>query len=309
MALDFRYYDMPQQEPILLFTGQSWVRPYGIETGDQLHFHNIIEIGVCRQGDGRMLYHGGTKPYRTGMISVIPRNIPHSTKSNNGELNAWEYIFLDEEEYLHRAYGDNPAFLEDVRENLNAGCQLFDADSCPDIAYALEQIFRVGADLSMTYASALLQADILEALLLLAQNNKGKKSLVREASIGASNAAILQSLRYIEAHSAEPLRVRDLATQAGMSETLYRETFEQNMNMTPLDYVNMTRVRNACQLLLNRMLSMEEIAEQVGYTTPSTFNRNFRKFTGYSALQWRKMHANQVSQGMGLKITAHRGWE
>ena len=44
--IQFRYYEIPQDEPCLALLGEAWVRPYG-DGIDCLHFHNYMEIGFC----------------------------------------------------------------------------------------------------------------------------------------------------------------------------------------------------------------------------------------------------------------------
>ena len=105
-SMQFRYYDPPQKEHCLALLGQSWVREYsnGI---DYLHFHNLMEIGYCRQGNGILVLNDRCLPYESGMISVIPRNYPHSTNSEVGTTSSWEYLFLDPEEMLREVYPDS----------------------------------------------------------------------------------------------------------------------------------------------------------------------------------------------------------
>ncbi len=35
--IEFRYYEIPQNEPCMALLGEAWIRPYGM---DSLHFHN-----------------------------------------------------------------------------------------------------------------------------------------------------------------------------------------------------------------------------------------------------------------------------
>ena len=62
------------------------------------------------------------------------------------------------------------------------------------------------------------------------------------------------ALRYVEEHYREPLhaeqlRVGDLAAVCGLSETHFRRLFQKNMQLTPMEYVNKVRIREACRLM------------------------------------------------------------
>ena len=82
-TIDFRFYDMPQRDPVLVFSGEKWKRVYG-EGAPNLHFHNILEIGICREGSGRMIYENEERPYEAGALSLIPANCPHNTLNEPG---------------------------------------------------------------------------------------------------------------------------------------------------------------------------------------------------------------------------------
>lgn len=104
--VELRYYDTPQKEGVLVLTGEEWVREYGSGI-DYLHFHNLMEIGICRDGVGEMVLDQETVPFAPGMISVIPRNYPHTTNSKPGTTGYWEYLFLDPGTLLREHFGEN----------------------------------------------------------------------------------------------------------------------------------------------------------------------------------------------------------
>jgi hypothetical protein len=123
--VELRYYDIPQKEGVLALLGENWVRSYG-DGIDYLHFHNLLEIGVCRSGTGELVLDSRIVPYGPDMISVIPKNYPHTTNSTPGTESAWEYLFLEPGMLMKEYYGENEAafrrFLELTgREALFAG--------------------------------------------------------------------------------------------------------------------------------------------------------------------------------------------
>ena len=93
-----------------------------------------------------------------------------------------------------------------------------------------------------------------------------------------------------------------------MSETHFRRVFQEKMNMTPIEYVNFVRIKKACELIDKTDISMEDIAEKVGFITPSTFNRNFRRIIGTSPYQWKKRPDNHEGKLQEYKISALKGW-
>ena len=59
------------------------------------------------------------------------------------------------------------------------------------------------------------------------------------------------------------------------------------MNMSPMDYINLMRVQKACDIMKKTNDSMDVVAQKVGFTTTSTFNRNFKKYLNTSPYQWK----------------------
>ena len=54
-SIEYRYYEIGQDEYVLALFGESWIRDYGRDV-EGLHFHNLMEIGVCHEGHGEMGY-------------------------------------------------------------------------------------------------------------------------------------------------------------------------------------------------------------------------------------------------------------
>ncbi len=80
------------------------------------------------------------------------------------------------------------------------------------------------------------------------------------------------------------------------------------MNMSPLEYINLVRVQTACNYLKNTDESIIDIANKCGFTTPSTFNRNFRQVTGVSPSEWRRRPENYEQQLLKSWIHSEQGW-
>lgn len=305
--LDFRYYDMPQDDPVIIFTGDSWKREYGKEYPDQLHFHNIIEIGVCHAGTGKMRYMKEEKSFGPDMISIIPRNVPHNTLSDPDTVSFWEYIFVDEEVYLNRIFRNNRLMRDKALTSINTRYILTENSRQPEMAGTILQILGESQG-KKPYAHELIHAGICSLLLLIARASESLEAADPGGNQGSIDQSIMASIQYIDVHYADDITIGDLAGQANISESHFRRLFTAYMNMTPVDYINMIRIRKTCTLLVQTNDSVERVAEMVGYTTPSTFNRNFRKLTGASPYQWKKQNRTNPDMDMELKVTAHRGW-
>ncbi len=79
--------------------------------------------------------------------------------------------------------------------------------------------------------------------------------------------------------------------------------------MKPADYLNMIRIENACELLKQTDLTIEQICFKVGYPIPSTFNRNFKSITGTTPHKYREHGKYLIPDNDVFNVTAKKGWE
>lgn len=117
--ISYRYYELPEGELVQAITGDDWVCTYGTYAED-VHFHNVMEIGICRWGQGFMVLEDRRIDYTDGAITVVPANCLHTTLSKDKSLNSWEYLFFDPQGILNSAFPNDPLFVETVLHRLSS---------------------------------------------------------------------------------------------------------------------------------------------------------------------------------------------
>lgn len=113
---------------------------------------------------------------------------------------------------------------------------------------------------------------------------------------------------YISDHYMEPIRVEQLAKYSHLSETHFRRVFTEYMHMGPLEYINTVRIRTACEHLKKTGEPVADIAHKCGFTTNSTFNRNFKQMMGVTPVEWRKRPENYEQRLLNYEIHTEKGW-
>jgi araC-type DNA-binding domain-containing proteins len=106
----------------------------------------------------------------------------------------------------------------------------------------------------------------------------------------------------------EPIRVEQLAKYSHLSETHFRRVFTEYMHMGPLEYINTVRIRTACEHLKKTEEPVADIAHKCGFTTNSTFNRNFKQMMGVTPVEWRKRPENYEQRLLNYEIHTEKGW-
>lgn len=303
--MQLRFYEQPESGNVLALYGDEWRRYYG-EGADTLHFHNLMELGCCREGEGTLLLDERELRYGPGMISIIPHNYPHTTISDDGTLSLWEYLFFEPEHTLRELYPGNQARRTQILQRVNHNAFLLAPGADTAIARTAETILDLVREKKEFYQECV--RNQLTSLVLLIARLNPKQSIQEIKKLDASGEQILPALYYIERRYMEPIRIEDLAKLCNMSETNFRRVFRAATNLKPLDYLNTVRVQNACSMIRSSSDSMKDIAVKAGFGTVSTFNRDFKKILGISPCQWKKNPEHYEEKLLHYHISALRGW-
>lgn len=300
---EFRFYEIPQDEPVLALMGNKWIQVYGENINNQ-HFHNLLEIGICHYGDGDLVLEDEFYRFSPGMVSCIPANYLHVTRSDQGIPAFWEYLFIDPEEILKLCGKRSAQEMREILEAINSNAFFIHVEEHPIIISMVRAIFDEMQQKNEFYQECV--RGMVYALLFEIARFNGRKTSA--SNIKATGLQLERAIEYVEKNYQNNFKILDLATECHMSETHFRRIFQEKMNMTPIEYVNFVRVKKACELIDKTDISMEEVAERVGFVTPSTFNRNFRRIIGTSPYQWKKRPDNHEGKLLDYKISALKGW-
>ncbi len=95
---------------------------------------------------------------------------------------------------------------------------------------------------------------------------------------------------YVDDHLQGRVRLSDMAGLTGLSPGHFAKKLQRSIGLTAPAFVNHRRVRRA-MLLLGDDLPLGRIADDLGFSSQSHFNRVFAKLTGLTPLKARKMLA------------------
>lgn len=319
-TIEFRFYEIPEGESALALYGDKWKRLYGI--GEKyLHFHNLFEVGYCHYGHGILVLDEKKAVYETGALSAIPAHFPHTTFSEKEDY--WEYLFIDPASLLLEMYPDNSAKQLAVLEALNESPSLSDVTQNQEISLTVKKILdeiRKGRDTHRETTRYLLKVFLLELLRLKEAEKEAAAKAVAEAAEkkktrrkrkeveNVSIAQIRPALHFIDVNYASEIKAQDLAAQCSLSETHMRRLFVDYVNLPPMDYVNLVRIQKACELMRRTDYPMDQVASECGFSTTSTFNRNFRKYMNTSPYHWKRAKTNYQSRLQDYNVLPLEGW-
>ena len=101
------------------------------------------------------------------------------------------------------------------------------------------------------------------------------------------NEQMKQMMIYIHERYQHRIRVEEMAEAAHISKRGCFRLFQENLHMTPVEYIQSYRLQIACQMLAKGEESITEIANQCGFGSSSYFGKLFRERFGRTPLEYR----------------------
>ncbi|MEL6671202.1 MAG: AraC family transcriptional regulator [Bacteroidota bacterium] len=98
-------------------------------------------------------------------------------------------------------------------------------------------------------------------------------------------------LIYLSTNFRQPLKMKELAEMANLSEYHFYRVFKQETQFTPQKYVEQLRLEHAAHtLVLNPDMKKTHLAFDTGFQSPSSFTRSFTKYFGRSPSEFLRRH-------------------
>ena len=101
---------------------------------------------------------------------------------------------------------------------------------------------------------------------------------------------ITDAKRYIQQHYQEALRLEDVSSAVGFNATYFSTLFKKETGQNFMDYLTDLRIGKAKELLSGDDLSVQDVAEMVGYRDLKYFSKLFKKVTGVSPSDYKKLY-------------------
>lgn len=258
-----------------------------VDAPSALHFHKQIELGLCSTGRGIFYIHDEIYPFGAGDISVIYPGESHIAQSARTALSDWLFLTVDVEVLLG-AWRDYPTLRSLVFCPPGSGHILSAAENAQILPY-LRRIISLYQDDSRTHAEKRGQYEALFACILY------ESAAWEQRAVNASGTEyfaeqmqqIYPAVQYILNHYAEDVQTEQLCECCRLSPVHLRRLFATIVGVSPIAFLHKIRISHASGALTDSSLSVLQIAEQCGYASLSSFNRQFQKWMHRSPTEYR----------------------
>ena len=249
--------------------------------------HSAFEIVLILSGEQESIIDQHAYILKENDILLVPPGILHENRcfSNQGMTYFVAHFDIDDPALRYSMikngrliYPHNTSENSSLRLILNEWIFLYDKKN----TYSLSDRF-----LSLEILSRL-----MTTLAKISEENKENKGSMQALSIARSIAETIQhnfnSFFLNENRDKNLLLIKNIYREINISMSYGLEVFKEIYGISPKEYLDRLKFKEAKRLIRNPNISIEFISEQVGYSNVAHFSRQFKKWAGVSPKIYRQ---------------------
>ena len=230
--------------------------------------YHLPQILYCTKGSGVLQADGKSFDVPAGTGVFLPANCPH------------RYYPTDDEWDVHWVVPDGYA-VSDMLSYF--GLEKTEVFSIGDIALIEHFFSRMHEAIRGDHINGNLRASgYLYSFLIEIARQKNTS-----ARVVTSNRAITAAVDHINNCYESKITMEDLCSAAGLSKQQLCRLFNRYLNARPMEYVAKRRIQASKELLSSTDMSVEDIAEKVGFCSGSYFCKLFTRYEGMTPTRFR----------------------
>jgi len=260
------------------------------------HYHNHYEIYYLLSGERYYFIKDRSYHVKSGDIVLINKNDLHHT-SNANDLCHEKIMIYFKEEYIRNLF--NPTMLINLfsifeHKNHIIRLNITDQELVQRLLLKLLDEYNSfkssGEEFEEYKQEKLFHLKIMltEFLYILKKIRKNQKEDFKHTS--PLHKTISDIAQYITQNYEGNIKLTSIANDFSLNPCYLSSMFKEITGFSLIEYLNLTRIKEAKNLLNHSDLNITEISERVGFNTLSHFGRTFKKYNNISPSQYRKIH-------------------
>ena len=262
-------------------TKQLYITHIGYYPKAQYHFRERTNgtaeniFIYCEDGSGWVEYKGERHQLNANQAFMLPANEAHLYGS--GHSNPWSI-------YWFHFRGENvPLFSSIIGKKIN----LADSDKSryKDRFLLFEEMYQ---NLALGYSPENLEYVSYCLMYFLASIKYLNQ--YREIKNVKETDSIQKSILYMKEHLEDRITLKEIAYNAGYSQSRFNSLFTEKTSYSPMVYYNQLKIQRACSYLQFSDLKLKEIAFRLGYYDPFHFSKAFKQEMEITPKEYRKRY-------------------
>lgn len=249
---------------------------------DKLHQHSEIQIMLILKSEGTLIAGDYVGRFEPGDVYIIGSEQAHAFRNDDiyylstNKLKAHSYSLYFDENYVGESFWqlDEMEAVRNFAKRADRGLKVT-GKSKKAVIDLIQQIPQLkGIERLLSF---------LHILNHLANTKELKPLSVSSHNPDYSNKEgkrMNEILQFTFRESYRKIYIDEVADVANLSTEAFCRYFKLRTRKTYTSFLNEVRISNACKLIIQKDISMQEICHESGFSNLSNFNRIFKKVTG-----------------------------
>lgn len=252
-----------------------------------LHKHDAFELNFVEHCKGcRRIVGDSMEVLGEYDLALIGCNLEHVWEQHEGKSELIHEITIQIPADFFPDSLKRRRVMQPIAEMLDSA-QFGIAFGMKGIMTVYERLITV-TNSEANFRSTQLLLDILYDLAESEDYHRLSSSHYSHAEVPVTSRRIQKIKDYIDSHYSEEVRMESLSALIGMTPNALSRFFKQRTNRSISNYINEVRISQSTNLLVDSMLSIQEISFRCGFNTISNFNRKFKEIKGMTPKEFRE---------------------
>lgn len=246
------------------------------------HTHHFTELFYVVSGNGIFHVENDLIPVKPNDLMIINPHVEHTEKTMT--KNPMEYIVFGVDGLAFSYHGRQ----ENIRKNFSHYSYTTSQNRLVDYSRLMLEEFREKKPGYDMVCQGILQ------VLLVFISRELDLSIISDSTFQISKECALAK-RYIDSNYAQNITLDTLAEITHINKYYLAHSFAACIGQSPISYLSARRLQASKELLISTNHSIAQIASSTGFSSQSYFSQIFKKSTGMTPQQYRKMHTGSAS--------------
>ncbi|MBE7043399.1 MAG: helix-turn-helix domain-containing protein [Ruminococcaceae bacterium] len=266
-----------------------------------MHKHNFIEIAYVISGSAHHFMDNINYEVRKGDLVIVNYGVPHAfvpIKDTEEDFSTYDLLFTTDffeitsiDSYDFSALASSYLFysLFADGEPLNHSLNLI-RSGAKDFGELFRKIYDEYIGRQSGFMN-MIRAYLIQIITQIFREIDHKTDVT---STNEQKSVVNKAIDYMKQNYNTPINLDNLVADIFLSKDYFRQLFKTTTGMSVTDFIQRTRIEEACKLLATTNRSVFDIAGNCGFMDVKFFYKTFKKITGKTPSEFRKEKEGEV---------------